>query len=463
MSDWKPRLRADLRWETLNLTAEEGFLLSRIDGTTSVEGLTHLTGLSTAQVTATLGKLADSGALAEAPRHVAVVAPAPGARAVGFNEAARTQVNLQGVGGMVHDVGDLDEDTGLDDEALIQAALDEVNDGDGALDPFDDGADTAEGAAVRSIMDADSVEADDEYADDDARAHIDLDADEQSGLLDEAPQREASAPVGDDDATGEGEAVDDAAKADGEGEEGEEEVEEGNYRKLFETQLHGLPLEEREAMAREAKGPIALAFCFDPVPNVILRLMENSEVGFPHARLIARHHRTSTGLDTLFKRSELVRDQQVQRWLMANPMLSDPQLKKILSPKILSAVYKWALSRDLPEKNRGKVRLILRSKWGVADGEERANLIFQTEGRCLTLLVGLQLDSKATTLLCQRSINSVVLIQSLCRFTATPPPVLNHLMRQALVKRQPNLKMLILQHPNCPSEHKRAARAQTRS
>ncbi len=440
MSDWKPKVRADLRWESLNLTAEEGFLLSRIDGSTSVEGLGHLTGLSTDKVTAALARLADTGALEEGPRrHVSMVAPVPAA--ISFDDAAIT--NAQ-----VYDVAD----TGLgddsdDDEALIQAAL-AAFDGDG------DGDDTDEGAAVGSLMDADSVEADDEYAADDERSRVDLDTGaDDSGVSEPPPVRSA-------DETNDGD--DDPKADDATGEEAVEEVEEGNYRKLFETTLHPLPLEEREAGARDAAGATALAYCFDPVPNVILRLMENSEVGFPHARLIARHHRTSQGLDGLFKRSELVRDQQVQRWLMANPMLNDAQLKRLLGPKILAAVYKWALSRDLPEKNRTKVRLILRSKWAVADGEERANLIFKTEGRCLSMLIGLQLDSKATTLLCQRSINSVMLIQSLCRFTSTPPPVLAHLSRQALVKRQVNLRTMIIQHPNCPADLKRAARSPTR-
>ena len=465
MADWKPKVRADLRWESLNLTAEEGFLLSRIDGLTSVQELTHLTGLSRDKVAAALDKLADTGALETAPRaHVSMVQSPSRPVPVSFDEAPDTAGEDR-----IHDVGDIDDiddindindingdvdDINDDDEALIQAALAEA----GLFD--DDGDDTDEGAAVGSMMDADSVEADDEYAADDVRAHPDLEADlDGGGDSDASDASDASVKNADDTNDGDG---DEADKGDEE-EEGAEDIEAGNSRKLFEMTLHPLPLEEREAGARDAVGAVALAYCFDPVPNVIARLMENSEVGFPHARLIARHHRTSQGLDGLFKRSELVRDQQVQRWLMANPMLNDAQLKRLLGPKILSTVYKWALSRDLPEKNRTKVRLILRSKWSVADGEERANLIFQTDGRCLSMLIGLQLDSKATTLLCQRSINSVMLIQSLCRFTSTPPPVLAHLSRQALVKRQANLRTLIVQHPNCPSEIKRSARAPARS
>jgi hypothetical protein len=274
---------------------------------------------------------------------------------------------------------------------------------------------------------------------------------------------DAAADNGDDDDDGEGDDDDDDEEGEGEEKEGEDgagaAVEEGNYRKLFETQLHGLPQEEREQLARTAEGPTLRALCFDPVPYVISGLMENPQVGYPHARLIARYHRTPQGLEAIFgKRPELARDAQVQRWLLANPMLADTHLKRVLSPKPLAQVYKWSLSRDLPEHNRGKVRTMFRNKWGTADGEERANLVWSCEGRCLQFLTGLQLDSKATTLLCARSIHSVMLVQSLCRFTATPPPLLAHLARQPLVKRQPNLRTMIMQHPNCPADLKRSLR-----
>jgi len=139
-------------------------------------------------------------------------------------------------------------------------------------------------------------------------------------------------------------------------------------------------------------------------------------------------------------------------------MLNDAHLKRVLSPKRLDVIYKVALSRDLPEKNRSKVRLILRSKWSTADGEARAHLVFSTEGRALTLLIGLPFDSQTTTLLCTRAYNSLILIQNLARFASTPPPILQHLMRQPLVKRTPHLRTLIAQHPNCPSDVKRKLR-----
>lgn len=446
MTDWKPRVRAGLRWESLHLTAEEGFLLSRVDGSTSVEGLRHLTGLSHGQVSAMLARLSASGAIEPAPAAshgaVDVAATALHERVdLTFEETPR-QVR--------HDVDDIDDDD--DDEALIQAALasmnldaslegDATDEGDAIVDD-----DVLPAATLNSHHAATRVE---DPADDAANAADDAADDaREEAAADAAAENDAATEAADKEEA----AADDEADS-------EVEVEEGNYRKLFETQLHPLPQEEREELARTGRGPTLLALCFDPVPHVIARLMENSEVGFPHARLIARYHRTPQGLDVIFKRSEFPRDTQVQRYLLANPMLNDPQLKRVLQPKPLAQVYKWSLSRELPEKNRTKVRQMLRSKWSVSDGEERANLVWATEGRCLQYLVGLQLDSKATTLLCQRSIHSVMLIQSLSRFTATPPPLLAHLARQPLVKRQPNLRTMIMQHPNCPSDIKRNKKA----
>jgi DNA-binding MarR family transcriptional regulator len=434
--DWKPRVRPGLRWESLLLTPEEGFLLSRVDGATSVSALRQLTGMSAARVEELLGRLEQHGA----------IEPGPGRTAL--HAAPETTIEEVTPRGRRHDL----EDVGADD-------LDDLEDGDAEiirramaelqLDPSLLGDDTDEGAAIDDDEPAATVprlmrpEAPPADPDDEPVTRVEpaVDVDE------DAPD------AVDDDR--------DDEKADGEGEGGEEHaaVEEGNHRKLFETQLHGLPREERERLARTAEGPTLMALCFDPVPHVISGLMENPQVGYPHARLIARYHRTPQGLEAIFgKRPELARDAQVQRWMLANPMLADTHLKRILSPKPLAQVYTWSLSRDLPEHNRGKVRTLFRHKWGTADGEERANLVWSCEGRCLQFLTGLQLDSKATTLLCARSIHSVMLVQSLCRFTATPPPLLAHLARQAVVRRQPNLRTMIMQHPNCPADLKRSLR-----
>jgi len=431
-TDWKPRVRPGLRWESLHLTPEEGFLLSRVDGATSVAALRQLTGMSEAKVSEVLGRLEQHGAIEPGPARTALHA------------VPEVTIEEQAPRGRRHDIDDLDDDE--DDAELIRRTMAELQ-----LDASLLGDDTDEGAAVD----------DDEPA---ATAPRLMRPEVAPSDPDDEPATQAepatAAEDGDDDDADNDNDDEGEEKSGEEGDEAGAAIEEGNHRKLFENQLHGLPQEEREQLARTADGPTLLALCFDPVPYVISGLMENPQVGYPHARLIARYHRTPQGLEAIFgKRPELARDAQVQRWMLANPMLGDTHLKRLLSPKPLAQVYKWSLSRDLPEHNRGKVRTMFRNKWGTADGEERANLVWSCEGRCLQFLTGLQLDSKATTLLCARSIHSVMLIQSLCRFTATPPPLLAHLARQAVVKRQPNLRTMIMQHPNCPADLKRSLRS----
>jgi hypothetical protein len=270
----------------------------------------------------------------------------------------------------------------------------------------------------------------------------------------DAPESEGpnDADAGADGATDEGadEKSDGEAKADD-----EEEV--ANYRKLFNETLSKLEASEREARAKSGQDPELMALCFDALPAVIRALFENSRTGMAHARMVARHHHTPQGLDVVMARAEFFRDAQVQRFLLQNTMLQEPQLKKLLQTKRLADVYKVSISREIPERNRQKSRNILRSKWSTAEGEERAGLVFTTEGRCLNQLTGLPFDSQTTMFLCQKTYNSILLIQNLARFGATPPQVLVHLLRQATVKRQQHLRTLIKQHPNCPADAKRQA------
>jgi len=76
---WVPRPSAAERVLGLDLSAREGYVLSRIDGTTDVEQLTHLTGLSTEELHALLNRLVREGAVEppEAPSTPAAVRDGP--------------------------------------------------------------------------------------------------------------------------------------------------------------------------------------------------------------------------------------------------------------------------------------------------------------------------------------------------------------------------------------------------
>lgn len=87
---WTPKHAPNLNWAALDLTAEEGFLLSRVDGSTTVEQLGQLTGLAPKVLEGALQKLLQAGALV-APAGAEPTAPSP---AVVGTASARTAATL---------------------------------------------------------------------------------------------------------------------------------------------------------------------------------------------------------------------------------------------------------------------------------------------------------------------------------------------------------------------------------
>ncbi|WP_243320781.1 hypothetical protein [Geothrix sp. SG200] len=220
------------------------------------------------------------------------------------------------------------------------------------------------------------------------------------------------------------------------------------HRQLFEHQLHPKPLDERVALARTAVEPELSAWCFDPTAEVIRSVLENPQVGPVHARLIAAHHRTAAGLEALGGRAGFTNDTGVRRALLQNPLLPAGLYRRLWSARRLAEQYLVATSRDAPEQVRAMARDLLRASFTQRTGEEKAELILTTEGRCLASLVGLTLDGHATALLCRRTYVSTLLIQNLGRWSATPPQLIAHLRRQDAVKRNAPLRQLLERHPN---------------
>jgi hypothetical protein len=228
-----------------------------------------------------------------------------------------------------------------------------------------------------------------------------------------------------------------------------------NARQVYELELRPLPRDMRLAAAHQADASRLLALCLDPEPQVIDAVFDNALAGLEHARMAARHHGTAAGLDLIAKRAPFLRDTQVQRALLRNPLLSEAILKRILSAKPLRDVYKTCIDRELPDKNRAASRNMLRTRYAQAQSDERADLVVSTEGRCLTLLIGQTFDQRMTTILCSRQYNSSLFVQNLARFSACPPLLLAHLLKQPFVRRQGQLRKLLMQHPNMPSSLKR--------
>jgi hypothetical protein len=228
------------------------------------------------------------------------------------------------------------------------------------------------------------------------------------------------------------------------------------YQKIYETQYHPLTKDERVALALTVDGANLLAMCLDPDPQVINSVLTNPRSTLEHARMIAVHHRTHVGLDLVGRRSEFLADAQVQRRLLANPQLPDNLLRKIISPKLLTDVYKIAVNREIPERSRVMTRELLQKKFMLASPDERAALLIRTEGRCLVLLVNCALDARTTQMLTSKTSYTILFIQNLARWSATPPALLTHLLKQPIVRQNIGLKKQLLKHRNVPSEVKRS-------
>lgn len=220
------------------------------------------------------------------------------------------------------------------------------------------------------------------------------------------------------------------------------------HRQLFETELHPRSVDERSALARSAQDPELSALCFDPAAEVVRALLENPRTGPLQARLIAAHHRTSAGLEALAGRAAFAADPGVRRALLQNPLLPQALYRRLWSPRRLLEQFLVATSRESPEQVRAAARETLRACFSQRAGEEKAELVLATEGRCLASLVGLTLDGHATAILCRRTYVSTLLIQNLARWSATPPQLIAHLRRQDAVKRNPQLRLLLERHPN---------------
>ena len=228
-----------------------------------------------------------------------------------------------------------------------------------------------------------------------------------------------------------------------------------NYRRLYETRFRDLELGQREVSARTATGSELFALCLDPSPQIIAALLHNPQFGLAHARQAARHHHSERGLEILARSAQLLHDSQVQRRLLQNAQAPDVVIERVLRQKRLLEVYRSSIDRDLPERNRVRVRARLRPYFTRAEPDDRAALIIKTEGRCLAQLAGCTFDAKTTQILCNFTALTTPFVQNLARFAATPPILIAKLLRSPMVQRQPPLRMLLLRHPNAGSEAKR--------
>ncbi|MCP3169053.1 hypothetical protein [Myxococcus qinghaiensis] len=398
MTDWipKPNPQVDLR--TLVLSAEEGFVLSRLDGATAARNLPALTGLPPERLQGILTRLLSQGALLPAAQ------PGPqGPPPVAARNPIATSPTTGAASPSPAPVGG----PGRSTPSTVSPGYEPL-------------------AASATAA-----------------------PEEELPMLDLLPQ-EAEEPGPLEPGADAVESPDEEPAVDD-----EPEVALGNFRQLFETRLHPQTEDQRVALARACEDPELSALCFDPLPAVIKAVLENSRVGLAHARLIARNHRNPVGLEALCSRAAFTADTGVRRWLVRNPQLPAGLFRRLWSTRRLMELYKVTIDRDVPESTRRSSREVLRQRFTTGPSEEKVEVILNTEGRALASLIGMSVDGKTASLLCGRTYRSPMLIQNIARWSAAPPPLIAHLLKQEAVRRQPQLRMLLTRHPNAPADVKR--------
>jgi hypothetical protein len=219
-------------------------------------------------------------------------------------------------------------------------------------------------------------------------------------------------------------------------------------RGLFEQRLHARPADERAALARGAEEPELSAYCYDPMPEVIQEIFRNPRAGLQHARLVAAQHRSAAGLEMVAANAAFAGDLGVRRALLQNPVLPASLFRRLWGARRLQELYLVADSHEVPEQTRSMGKEALRAGFNQRTADEKAELILKTEGRCLPLLGGLTVDGHTTQLLCRHTYTSTLLIQNIARWSAAPPQLLTHLLRQETVRRNTQLRLLLERHPN---------------
>ncbi|MBN2431643.1 MAG: hypothetical protein JXQ27_09215 [Acidobacteria bacterium] len=409
---WRPKKRSDCDVRRLTLDEAEGYVLFQLDGQTSLQELTYLTGFPLERIARIVARLAVQGAIEKEPPEFPSADPAAAPDATTSQRRAEPPAVGEAAAGYA---GPTTPDT---DEA-------------GIVPPFPEETDDPE------LMSDESM------------------ADELAEIF-AAPEEPGGTGTAQEDMTPEKEA-DEAAAVRPAVTESEEEAAAGeadalNFRRLFEEKLSRLPVEQRRVLAARAADPALAALCFDADPGVIRGVLSNPAAELRHARLVARHHRNPVGLSVVS--GKYLQDDQVQRGLLRNNQASDTLLQKLMNVKPMQLIYQLCVSRELSERAKYMARLVFRRKFQQGAAEECAAIIVNTAGRCLLLLTGLGLDSGTALLLCRRNLSSTQLVQNLARFAGTPPALIQHLFRQPLVRRNFNIKRLLLQHPNCPSQLK---------
>ena len=181
----------------------------------------------------------------------------------------------------------------------------------------------------------------------------------------------------------------------------------------------------------------------------------NPELVRSHARVIALNHPHPDGLVLLASTRDLLEDVQVEWLLLRNAQLPAELATRILTPKGMNAVVDVWVDPGVAESARAVARDLIRARFATAPAEERAALISARREACWPRSPASTLDGRTVTILCSRSYTSIIFVRNLLKFASCPGALLGYLSKQGLVRRNPQLRSMLVAHPNTPLDAKR--------
>ncbi len=179
---------------------------------------------------------------------------------------------------------------------------------------------------------------------------------------------------------------------------------------------------------------------------------ETVKEGLDRIRSIAQHSQSAAELDVLARNPHIINDPAVQRHLLKNPVTPPHVLVRIFQTMNMFDLYNIIGGHEVNEPAKKSAREQLGVKFRRASAVECAQFIIRTEGRGLQYLMKERFTRETTDELCKHDITSLVLVGNLTIFSALPPALIRHLLKQPIVQRNKVMKSRFLKHANCPAD-----------
>src|SRR5262245_14860813 len=152
---------------------------------------------------------------------------------------------------------------------------------------------------------------------------------------------------------------------------------------------------------------------------------------------------------TLDSSDEITVDTRKSAPIPAPARSTPPKPSKLLEACALIA------EEDTPEDARESARAWLSNTFLEASPEERATLLWESDGHVLPALGQVPFDPRVAKILGGKTFTSPMLVTNLAGCPTCPASLLTHLLKQPIVRRVPQLRRMLLAHANMPADLRR--------